>query len=230
MGSRAFVLVSTSQSKEGDTLSLQWNESSLPAILFQPLRPAAIVPGVSLKFRAEDQRGLISAQLHEAAGRDGLDRVRARFWHLSEIVFPKGVAGIFSWRDRGGAEWADLDIGAEPIAAAMQRAAEPIVSAINGRLRDCSLDVHLNFGPFGRYAAYASVPMTVTRAKLPAEIRNRIIWFCKRSQKYLAANGRTLEYLEDRELIDVFHHCKSAPELTSHKRALERAVAREGLS
>jgi hypothetical protein len=224
---RSFVEINTSASKENEVLFLRWNDQTLPSIKRKSLPPATTTPPVvRLQLRPHAERGLVTTQLHERAGRDGLDRVRHKRWEVAEISYPADLNGTLEWRARGAVEWKQLDITAQDYAStATQNVSRLLLSEINLRFQDHSIDVHLDFGAFGRYCAPAESVTTTAQAELRPAIRKQIIWFCKRSKIFFAADGRPIEGLSDQELIGTFERCPSTALLISHSRVIRQAIA-----
>jgi hypothetical protein len=101
------------------------------------------------------------------------------------------------------------------------------VERINSVLQDRSLDVVVDFGPFGHFVASGiarkarSVSFSISR-----QLRDRIEWLCKASGAHVDAQRRPVGTLNDADLVLHLSGLVVPIPLIAHRRALERDLRR----
>jgi hypothetical protein len=105
------------------------------------------------------------------------------------------------------------------------------VERINSVLQNRSLDVAIDFGPFGHFFASGlarearSASFSISR-----QLRYRIEWLCKASGAHANARRRAVGALNDAELVLHLAGLVVPAPLIAHRRAVERELRRSGKS
>ena len=225
-GGWQFFELTANEAAIGSVLALKWDHTPLPELARLPL-PVAPSPAVVLGFRARKDGALSRVALHHASCPRALRRVRASEADISAVQLPSAIAGEFRWRPADEIQWESLafDNVATRDAHGVYLSAD-LVSAINRRLQDRTLEALLSFGPFGAFHSEieAPAPIAADKPRLQSTTRATVLWFCKTSRAYRTITRKPIDALDDDGLLAHFATITAATWLVAHKRSIERKL------
>ncbi len=210
--------VATQARAEPSLLHFRWDLHDLPILIRRPL-DACPVAVVDLEFKSASQDGSRAA-LHEAKGRELLDSVRTGERELIGLFLPRRVRAMFRWHRE--AEFTEESLELAPMLTDGSLPSS-IVSAINAALRDPSMTVVLDAGPFGSYVSGVQGSRPAA-ASLPRRTRRHVVWFCKVVGAWQTTEGTPVDRLSDPELSDHFFSLKVKGALVSHWRGIATEI------
>jgi hypothetical protein len=206
---------------------LAWDGAHVITLVAKPYPAAAIEPAVALEFEFDGTK--VSAALHHTLARHLLSATRGAKARLTAIHVHSALHGELRQRKLGALDWTSEPLSATPTVSFRMRKAPlsaDLIERINLILQDMSLDVVLDFGPFGRFFASRvdEVEIPVTAFRVQRQLRARIEWLCKASGAFVTRQRQPVGVLDDQALIHHFSQLVVPAELLAHKRALESAL------
>ncbi|MCP1839123.1 hypothetical protein ACVIHI_007963 [Bradyrhizobium sp. USDA 4524] len=222
-----FAELSDPKSAANKPVHLAWDGTHLITLVAKPHPDSPIEPSVVLEFEQGGTRESIS--LHHARARHLLSDTREAKVRLTAIHVHSALHGELRQRKSGTLNWASEPLIAAPVVSARVRRAPispELIERINEILHDTSLDIALDFGPFGSFFARgadkAEIPAVAFRVQ--RQLRARIEWLCKASGAFVSRDRKPVGLLDDQALIHHFSRLVVPAELLAHKRALESLV------
>jgi hypothetical protein len=159
-------------------------------------------------------------------------RVRTAGEQISNVRADSRLRGKLRFRRAGEFEWQseDLDFPAPDAVTARGQSSLSImqVARLNGLLKDRSVDVAIDFGPYGVFFAKALAAEETARphVRIPRRLRAQIEWLCKASHAFFDAERRFVHTLDDAALLRHLSTLKIPVSLLANQRGLERDLRR----
>jgi len=209
---------------------LSWDSSPLNSLTAQTHPESAPEPAVIVEFGPVTHQSALA--LHHASCQARLLRVRTSDDYISSIRADYRLPGRMRFRHAGELEWQteELPFPQPNTNSTMDHASlsEALITRLNGLLKDCLLEVAIDFGPYGVFFANAIVTEETAkhRAKIPRRLRAQIEWLCKAAQAFIDDERRFVNALEDAALLRHFLRLKVPVSLLANRRALVRDLRR----
>jgi len=222
-----FAELSEPKGTANKVVHLAWDGAHVITLVAKPYPEAPIEPSVALEFEREGSKE--SAALHQTRARHFLSDTRNAKARLTAIHVHSALRGELRHRKVDALDWTTEALTVTPAGSLSLRKtplATDLIERINLTLQDRSLDVALDFGPFGHFFASRvdEVQITVSAFRIRRQLRARVEWLCKASGSFVAGQRQPVGMLDDRALIDHFFQLVVPAELLAHKRALESAL------
>lgn len=227
---RHIVEIGVGQQTTPQPIHLSWDLLPLNSLAAQTYPDLVPEPAIVVEFDLVTNKTQVA--LHQASCQARLMRVRTADEQISSVYADFRLHGKVWFRRAGEFEWQSEDLNfPQPDALATVRyAALPIsqIAQLNGLLKDRSLDVVIDFGPYGIFFASAlvveePVPPCV---QIPRRLRARIEWLCKASRAFVDAERRSVNTLNDAALLRHLLTLKIPVSLRANRLALERDLHR----
>jgi hypothetical protein len=202
----------------------------LNSLAAQACPESALEPAVVVEFGLVPFKTHVA--LHHASCQARLLRVRTADELISGVHADSRLRGKLRFRRASEFEWQseDLNFPWPDAFAAMGHTSLPItqIARLNGLLKDRSLDVAIDFGPYGVFFANALSAEETARSyvRIPRRLRARIEWLCKASHAFVDAERRFVNTLDDAALLRHLSSLKIPVSLIANRRALERDLRR----
>jgi hypothetical protein len=195
-------------SPEDRLCTLAWGPRPLQGLSWTP-SAAAHVRQVRIEIADTITGEHGTYALHREEGSLALHRVRTHSAEAVLVDIPDGIRAVFRRRSLDQCDWEELTLPTDGQ-----------IAWLNAFLRDTEYDVHIDFGPFGMWAAGA-VPREErsSAGRLTPEQRHKLEWLCVASGTF-AATGLPVRQLSDAALSDLAKRMKVPPALAGHQRAL----------
>ncbi|MDA9537379.1 hypothetical protein ACM41_14585 [Bradyrhizobium sp. CCBAU 21362] len=209
------------------TVHLAWDGAHVITLVAKPYPESPIEPSVLIEFELDGTKE--SAALHHTRARHLLSDARNSKTRLTAIHVHSALRGELCQRKLGEPNWTKELLNVAPVASLRRRKASlpsELIERINLILRDKSLDVALDFGPFGIFFAPREdeVRIAASAFRVQRQLRARIEWLCKASGAFVTQQRQPVAVLDDKALINHFTQLVVPTELLAHKRALESAL------
>ena len=102
---------------------------------------------------------------------------------------------------------------------------DDVLSEVNLALQDASLDLRLDFGPFGAFAAdavhKAAMLSHSPEPSYPKALRMRIEWLSRACNSFADKNGQPIATLSNRNLLMHLDTLRVPANLLAHRRAID---------
>jgi hypothetical protein len=225
------IAVTVQEDTQRRPIYLAWDQLPLNSLTVQAYPPAIAEPAVVLEFAQGASKS--QAGMHHARCREFLSRVRHGDDRVEVVRMETGVRGNLKSRLAGAFEWFDevLSVAtrtaiAEPIALPRE-----LIDRLNAVLKNRTLDVSLDFGPYGGFHADGAraVAPVGREYRLSRHLRQRIAWLSKTSGYFVDEACRPLSALDDAALVRHMSVISVPPALEPHQRALARDLRRLNL-
>jgi hypothetical protein len=203
------------------TLGVQLDDTPLPSLTPYVEDSNEYIQGVTLEVRTLDgQASRIG--LHQVGGAEVLRHVREGRAELVGLSSPRDAGAEIRWRTPPLVGWQRLVLFKSPGSTFLVAASSDELLKIKSVLRDRSLDVQIDVGPFGTfYDAGIAKKSERQSLVLSEQTRRRLIWICKSARKYTDSGKIPVDRLSDVALAAAFESLAIPPELTAHKTFLE---------
>ncbi len=230
-GARRHVLeIDVEQQTPPRPIHLTWDEMPLNSLVGQDYPEPAMVPAVLVEFGLGPHKTHLS--LHRASCHARLMRVRTTEETISCLRADPRLRGKLLSRRIGQFDWQSEELSLpQPSAltlAGQTSLAPAQVARLNAVLKDRSLDVMVDFGPYGTFLANASAKVEIARphVRIAPRLRRRIEWLCKAARAFVDAKCRPIHMIDDGALLRHLAALKTPVSLTANRRAVERDLRR----
>lgn len=224
-----FAVLNEPKGTANKAVHFAWDGVHVITLVAKPYSESPIEPSVVLEFELGGTKE--SAVLHHTRAWHLLSEARNAKARLTAIHAHSALHGELRQRKRGALNWTGEPLIATPVVSSRVRKASlssDLIERINQILEDTSLDVAVDFGPFGSFVAWgtddAQIPANAVRVQ--RQLRARIEWLCKASGAFVSRDRKPIGFLDDQALIRHFSQVVVPAELLAHKRALESALHR----
>lgn len=224
------VEICVGQQTTPQPIQLTWDSLLLNSLAAQAYPKSAPEPAVVVEFGLAPHKTHVA--LHHASCQARLLRVRTAEEQISDIHADSRLRGKVRFRSAGEFEWQseELNFSRPDVLPAMGHTSLPTtqIARLNGLLKDRSLDVTIDFGPYGVFFAIALAAAETARpnGRIPRRLRARIEWLCKASRAFVDAERRPVSSLDDAALLRHLSTLKIPVSLLANLRALERDLHR----
>ena len=223
-----FAELSEPKGTANKAVHLAWDGAHVITLVTKPYPESPIEPSVALEFDLGGTKE--GAALHETRARQLLSDTRNAKARLAAIHAHSALQGELRQRKFGTLDWITEALTVKPAGSLSVRNKAPLaaelIQRINLTLQDRSLDVALDFGPFGHFFASGvdEVQIPVNAPRIRRQLRARLEWLCKASGSFVTQQRQPLQMLDDQALIQHFFQLVVPSELLAHKRTLESAL------
>lgn len=221
---RNIVEIGVGQQTLPQPIHLSWDLLPLNSLAAQAYPESAPELAVVVEFGQGPHKTVVA--LHHAKCRARLLRVRTADEQISDVHADSRLLGKLRFRRADEFEWQSEDLNCTRTDAltANGHASLPItqIARLNALLKDRSLDVAIDFGPYGVFFANAlAVEYPARRVQIPRRLRAQIEWLCKASHGFVNAERRFVNTLDDAALLRHLSTLKIPVSLIANRRALE---------
>lgn len=221
-----FVVLSGGARITENQIYLTWGGAYVATLATTPFgkTTAQVTVGVA----CNGPEGTVRAELHHSSSHTLLSEVRLGHRELVGLYGHLALHGMLRWQSPDTSKWDERAIIFSP--HPNPRVDDELLRTINATLRDRSLEIDLDFGPFGRFGASASLKQVSTGPptdkRLPPPLRARIEWLSRACRSYADKSRRPIAALSDTLLLTHLKRLSVPTKLLAHKRALDAQLQR----
>lgn len=221
-----FVVLSGGARTTEGQIYLTWGGAYVATLATTPF--SKTTEQVTVSVVCNGPEGTARAELHHSSSHTLLSEVRLGRRELVGLKGHAALHGKLRWRSPNASTWDERAIIFSPLPN--PRVDDDLLRTVNATLQDRSLEIDLDFGPFGKFSASASLKQVSTgppaEKRLPPHLRARIEWLSRACRSYADNSRRPIATLSDTLLLSHLKRLSVPTKLLAHKRALDGQLQR----
>jgi hypothetical protein len=200
---------------------LAWDGAFVATLAIKPY--SASEEEIAVGILGDGPQGEVRAHLHLSAGQALMSDVRQHHISLLGMYGHPLLRGSIRWRQPGTIVWFEQDLRFSQSSTETGGLDDKLLHKFRSVLQDHSLDIELDFGPFGTFFADA-LPKATERSRapnLPQGLRARISWLSYACRSYADDRKRPVTALNDSSLLLHYRNLRVPRRLLAHQRAID---------